>query len=402
MGRSGSIWRNRNFILVWGGQSVSLFGSQLTYIALLWWVLEKTGSAAVLANVAIATALPSVFIGPIAGAVIDRIDRRRVMIGMNLANGLIIGTAATLLVLGRLELWEVYLFSLLRATATLFHQPALQASIPNLVPADQLTRANSLYQIAASSAGIAGPAIGGVLVGFCGSGATMWIDAATFLLAGVSLLFASFPSPHSALPAGIRPMIADIGEGIRFIFRRHTLLYIIFLFGVVNFFLAPMNVLLPVMAKDVLHAGAKGFGLLATAISVGMLVGGLLTASVKRVSRPGLGIIWGVVTIGGALLLFSLSRHMILSMGTLVIVGAAAALTNVLSVVIFQTHAPNEMQGRVFAADQAVSSSLEPIALATIGGLLTLFTAPLLILAGGVAVGIAGLSGYFIPGMRKL
>jgi MFS family permease len=163
-----------------------------------------------------------------------------------------------------------------------------------------------------------------------------------------------------------------------------------------------MNVLLPVMAKDVLHAGAKGFGLLATAISVGMLVGGLLTASVKRVSRPGLGIIWGVVTIGGALLLFSLSRHMILSMGTLVIVGAAAALTNVLSVVIFQTHAPNEMQGRVFAADQAVSSSLEPIALATIGGLLTLFTAPLLILAGGVAVGIAGLSGYFIPGMRKL
>ncbi len=402
MGRVASVWHNHNFILVWGGQSVSLFGSQLTYIALLWWVLEATGSAAALATVAIASALPNVIIGPIAGALIDRADRRKLMITMNLINGLIIGTAATLLLMGKLTLWEVYLFALLRATATIFHQPALQASIPNLVTAEQLTRANSLYQVSASSAGIAGPALGGVLVAFLGSGPAMWLDAITFFLAGASLLFALFPSPRVEIPAGIRPVIADIIAGFKFIYRQHALLFIIFLFGVVNFFLAPMNVLLPIMAKDVLHAGAEGFGLLAMAISVGMLIGGLLTASIKRVKRYGSGIMWGIAALGGALLLFGLSRHLILSMGALVIVGAAAAIANVLSVVVFQTHAPNEMQGRVFAADQAVSSSLEPIALAVIGSLLVIIAAPLLIIAGGVAVAASGLGGYFVKDMRGL
>ena len=402
MGRVASVWHNHNFILVWGGQSVSLFGSQLTYIALLWWVLETTGSAAALATVAIASAVPNVIIGPIAGALIDRVDRRKLMIAMNLINGLVIGTAATLLLVGKLTLWEVYMFALLRATATIFHQPALQASIPNLVSPEHLTRANSLYQISASSAGIAGPALGGVLVAFLGSGPTMWLDAVTFFLAGASLLFALFPSPRVEIPTGIRPVIADIIAGFKFIYRQHALLFIIFLFGVVNFFLAPMNVLLPIMAKNVLHAGAEGFGLLAMAISVGMLIGGLLTASIKRVKRYGLGIMWGIAVLGGALLLFGLSRHLILSMGALVIVGAAAAIANVLSVVVFQTHAPNEMQGRVFAADQAVSSSLEPIALAVIGSLLVIIAAPLLIIAGGVAVAASGLGGYFVKGMRGL
>lgn len=290
----------------------------------------------------------------------------------------------------------------MRATATIFHQPALQASIPNLVQPEELTRANSLYQISASSAGIAGPALGGILVVLLGSGPTMWLDAITFFLAGMSLLFAFFPSPRSEHPAGIKPVMADIISGFKFIYRKHVLLFIIFLFGVVNFFLAPINVLLPVMAKDVLHAGAEGFGLLATAISVGMLIGGLLTASVKRFKYHGRGIIWGIVVLGGALLMFGISRHLILSMGMLTVVGAAAAVTNVLSMVAFQTRAPNEMQGRVFAVDQAVSSSLEPIALAAVGGLLTIIAAPMLILAGGVAVAASGLGGYLVKGMRGL
>ncbi|HDL86342.1 MAG TPA: MFS transporter, partial [Candidatus Acetothermia bacterium] len=165
MNNNTPLWRNRNFVLVWAGQSLSMFGSRLTYIALLWWVLEKTGSAAALAGVAIASALPTLFLGPIAGVFIDRLDRRKLMLAMDLVNGIIIGTAATLLLIGRLQVWEIYLFTALASTATLFHRPSLQSSIPNLVPGEQLTKANSLYQISAGAAGIAGPAVGGILVG---------------------------------------------------------------------------------------------------------------------------------------------------------------------------------------------------------------------------------------------
>ena len=105
-----------------------MFGSRLTYIALLWWVLEKTGSAAALAGVAIATALPTLFLGPIAGVFIDRLDRRKLMLAMNLVNGLIIGAAATLLLIGLLQIWEIYVFTILVSTATLFHRPSLQSS----------------------------------------------------------------------------------------------------------------------------------------------------------------------------------------------------------------------------------------------------------------------------------
>ncbi len=402
MDKKTPLWRNYNFMLVWGGQSISLFGSQLTYIALLWWVLEKTGSATVLATVAIASSLPSVFLGPIAGAVIDRLDRRRLMIAMDLANGLIIGTAATLLFFNHLAVWEIYIFSLLSATATLFHRPALQASIPNLVEQDQLIKANSLYQISASSAGIAGPAIGGMLVGLCGSGPAMWIDAFTFGLAGLSLLISFFPSPRKEKGVDIKSVIRDAVVGFKFLSGKKALFFVIFLFALVNFFLAPMNVLLPIMAKDILHAGAQGFGLLGTAISTGMLIGGFVASRLKRFKRYGLGIIWGIVVLGALLVVFGLSRNLPLSMAALVVVGGAAALANVMSVVVFQTYVPNELQGRVFAADHAISNSLQPISLAAIGVILALISAPALIIIGGIAVAIAGLGGYLVKGMKSL
>jgi len=396
------LWRNFNFILVWGGQSVSLLGSQFTYIALLWWVLEKTGSAAVLASVAIASSLPSILLGPFAGAFIDRLDRRKLMIGMDLANGLIIGGAATLLFLGRLAVWQIYIFSLLSATATLFHRPALQASIPNLVEPEQLTKANSLYQISAGSAGIAGPAIGGMLVGLLGSGPTMWLDAITFVVAGISLILSSFPSPRKEGVASFKAVLSDAIFGFKFLYHKRALFFVIFLFALVNFFLAPMNVLLPVMAKEVLHAGAQGFGLLGTAISAGMLIGGFVASRLKRFKRYGLGIIWGIVTLGAVLTVFGFSRNLLLSMGALAVVGGAAAIANILSTVVFQTYVPNELQGRIFAADHAISNSLQPISLAAVGGILTLISAPILILAGGIAVAIAGLGGYLVEGMKEL
>jgi len=402
MNNNASLWRNRNFVLVWAGQSLSMFGSRLTYIALFWWVMEKTGSATALAGVAIATALPTFFLGPIAGVFVDRLDRRRLMLAMNLINGLIIGLSATLLLIGRLQVWEIYLFTTLASTATVFHRPSLQSSIPNLVEPEQLTRANSLYQISNGVSGIAGPALGGILVGFIGSGPTMWVDAITFFVAGISLFVASFPSPRTVASSGLRSIFSDTIFGFRFLYREKTLLFMLLLFALINFLLAPTSVLFPIMAKEVLNVGAQGFGLFGSALSVGIVVGGLLTARLKRFRRHGLGIICGLVLLGLMLAVFGLSRSICLSLGALALVGLGVAIVNTLEAVIFQTRAPNELQGRVFGAQSAVTDGLQPISLALTGAVLIVFSAPMILIGSGIAAALAGLAALASRRIRDL
>ncbi len=394
--------RNRNFVLVWAGQSLSMFGSRLTYIALMWWVLQKTGSASALAGVAIAAALPVLFLGPLAGVFVDRLDRRRLMLAMDLANGVIIGTAATLLMIGVLQVWEIYLFTILASTATVFHRPALQSSIPNLVSQGELMRANGLYQLSAGAAGIAGPAVGGILVGMIGSGDTMLLDAGTFLLAAVSLALASFPSPRIEVKKGLGAIISDLAVGLRFLRDSRILFFMLLLFALINFILAPTSILFPIMAKDVLHAGARGFGLFGSALSLGVVIGGLFTSRAKRGRHRGLLIIGGLALLGVTLAVFGLSRNMSLSLAALGIVGFSVSLVNVTEAVIFQTRVPNDLQGRVFAAQSAVTDGLQPISLAATGAILTLLAAPTIVVACGVAAALGGLGALFMRGMREL
>jgi DHA3 family macrolide efflux protein-like MFS transporter len=397
-----SLLRNRNFLLVWGGQTVSLLGSRVSYIALMWWVLEKTDSPAAIAMVGIAAAVPSLLFGPIAGACIDRMDRRRMMAAINAVNGLIIGTAGFLLLAGALRVWHVYLFTALCATASAFHRPALQASIPNLVGRNQLTRANSFYQVSRSVSGLIGLAAGGVLVGLIGTAPTLWFDAATFLLAGGSLVLTAFPSPRTAEGQGWKPILSDTANGFRFLSRRKNLLLLLFLFCLINFLLAPTSVLFPIMARDVLHAGAEGFGLLSAAVAAGMLLGGLLTASLKRFKRYGLGVLCGLVAVGALLAVFGVSRNLLLSLGVLVVLGVFIAVVNVFEAVIFQTHVPNDLQGRVFAAQFAVCDGLQPVSLAAIGGLLVLLSAPVVLVGSGVAVAVSGIGALCCRAVRSL
>ena len=397
-----SLLRNRNFLLVWGGQTASMLGSRVSYIALMWWVLEKTDSPAAIAAVGIAAALPSLFLGPIAGAYSDRLDRRRVMMAMNAVNGLIVGAVGFLLLSNALQVWHVYLCTALCATASAFHRPALQASIPNLVEKQQLTRANSFHQVSRSASGLVGLALGGVLVGLIGTAPALWFDAATFLLAGGSLLLTAFPSPRMSEGRGWRPVLVDTVNGFRFLGGKKNLLFMLLLFCVVNFLLAPTSVLFPIMARNVLDAGAEGYGLLSAAVSAGMLLGGLLTASLKRFKRYGLGILCGLVVVGALLAVFGVSRNLLLSLGALGVLGVFVAVVNVYEAVIFQTHVPNDLQGRVFAAQFAVCDGLQPVSLAAIGGLLVFVSAPIVLVGSGLAVVLGGFGGLAVRGMKEL
>ena len=398
-GRNDSIRGRRDFLIVWLGQTISTFGSRLTYVALYWWILDTTGSTGLLATVATISAIPALLLGPVAGALVDRLDRRRLMLLIDLVNAVLVTCVATLLFVGRLQVWHVLVINPLTAATMIFHRPALQASIPNLVSKGQLTQANSLHQISNSVVSIAGWGLAGLLVGWIGSGPTMWVDAATFLVAGGTLLMARFASPCRCDGQGPAAVLRDTWTGLRYLARERVLLCLVLLFALINFILAPTAILFPVMAKDILGAGAEGFGALNSAVSFGMLIGGLFTASLKHVRRHGLWILGALVVVGLCLAAFGVSRKLVVSLGLLAVVGVGVVIVNVFESVVFQTRVPNELQGRVFAAQEAVCNSLQPLSLAITGGLLVILSAPTLIIITGVSVALAGLAAV---GMREL
>ena len=402
MTESKSLWQNRDFLIVWGGQSISMFGSSVSYIAWIWWVLEKTNSAAAVAAIGIAAALPSLILGPIAGALVDRLDRRKVMLWMNLINTVIFGLAAGLLFADLLQAWHAYVFTAASTTAMAFHRPSLQSSIPNLVSEEQLTRANSLYQISRGISGIIGLLLGGILVGLIGVAPTLWLDAATFLMAGMSLLLVVISSPRTSRVDSWQTVMQDTASGFRFLLSRKSLFYLILLFALINFLLAPMGVLFSIMSKDIFHAGSEGFGALNAAISAGLLVGGFLTAALKRCRKHGLWILMSLIAIGLLMTVFGVSTNLTISLGILAVMGIFVAVVNVFESVVFQTQVPNELQGRVFAAQFAVCDGLQPLSLAVIGSILTVVSTSTVLIGSGVAVILAGLAGFAVKGLPDL
>ena len=399
---TASVLQNRTFLTVWGGQSISVFGSQMGYIALFWWVYDSTGSAAALASVAIATAITRFLAGPIAGTFIDRVDRRKLMLWANVVNGLVMSAAGIGVFSGYMQVWHVYIMGVISAGATLIHRSALLASIPTLVSKDQLTRANSLDQIGYGASSLLGPAVGGFLVSVLGSGPTMWLDAATFFVAAGSLMLVAFVSPEAGEEAESRSTARAAISGFRFLYREKCLLLMVGLFAITNFMLAPTSVLIPVMARDILLSGSQGLGFLTSALAAGSLAGGAFTWLLKRVKRHGIGIALGFVLLGVALAVFGMSSSLLAAVIALAVVGFAVAVLNVFESVVLQLHVPDEMRGRAFAAVHALTQSLRPLSLAAIGGLLMVLSAPIVLAGCGLAVTAAGLTALCVRRMRAL
>lgn len=396
------LWRNRDFLLVWGGQSISMFGSRVSYIAWMWWVWERTNSTAATAAIGIAAAIPNLLLGPVAGAMVDRFDRRTILCAMDWLNACIYAVAAFLLAFDRLGIWHVYILTALSATAMAFHRPSLQSSIPNLVKKDDLTQANSLYQISRGVCGLVGLLLGGILVASIGVAPTLWLDAGTFFLAGLSLLLVSFASPRVCRGEGWKAILRDTASGFAFLANRRSLFVLILLFALINFMLAPISVLFTVMSETIFHAGAKGLGMLSAAIASGLLAGGFLMVFLQKVRRRAIGIFLGLIAIGALLALFGLSSNLVLSLTLLAMLGVCVAVVNIFEAVIFQTRVPNELQGRVFAAQFALCEGLQPLSLAIGGALLTWISPAAMLLVSGMAIILATLAGFSFREMREL
>ena len=400
--KSRSVFTNLNFVLLWIGQTISIIGDNVFQIALMWWVLEKTGSIAAMATVAICAALPIIIAGPFAGTYVDRVDRKNLMVWMDFLRGILISVPGVLFFWGRLEVWHIYIASLGLSAMTAFFNPAVNSFIPLIVQKDSLTRANSLNQLSRNLSGILGPALGGILVALLGSGWVMIVDGISFGLSGLAIIFIRGVKILVGQTRQKQHFFADLWEGLVFIKNQSVIFWNMALFSLINFFIAPIVILLPVVVKEVLLMGPEGFGFLTSAISVGMFLGTLFLGIKGEIKRRGSVIILSIIFGGICLALFGMSRSFSLSLLLLGLAGLTFSLVNVLVIVVFQTRIPHDKQGRIFGTLNTVVWGLRPISLALAGVLAVWVDVPLLIFFSGILVALGGLFGSLIKGMRRL
>ncbi|OGC82429.1 MAG: hypothetical protein A2W07_03995 [candidate division Zixibacteria bacterium RBG_16_43_9] len=398
----GSIFRNLNFFSIWIGQTISVVGDFLYIIALMWWVLEKTGSTAAMATVAICSSLPAIILGPFAGTYVDRVDKRRLLILMDLGRGVLIAVPGVLYFLNQLQVWHIFVIAAFLSSMSTFFNPALASFLPVIVNKEQLVRANSISQMSSNLSGIIGPALGGALVALFGAGTVMILDALSFFVSVIAIFLVRvkveqvFPSEER------KRFLQELMDGLNFIRKESGILGLVVLFSVLNFFVAPVGVLIPLMVKKILKMGAEGFGVLGSSISVGMVLGSLFLGMIGGVRRKGTFIMIGIVVAGSFLALFGVSESFWTSIFLLGGCGFGFSFANILVPVVFQSKIPHEKQGRVFGTLGTISGGLRPISLALVGVMGGLLHIQMIVFLSGVLVALGGLTGFLIPGIKKL
>jgi MFS family permease len=377
----------RAFGLVWAGQLISLIGSGLTSFALGVWVFQKTGSVTQFAGIAFFGALPGLIVAPMAGVVVDRLDRRTVMLWTNLLSGLRTLTVAALLWTGHLLVWHIYVAVAVASVFRTFHLPAYIAATTLLVPKKHLARASGMTQFGQAAADSLAPFLAGLLVTFIRVEGVLLIDFATFLFAIVTLALVRIPRPVEAARVR-RSMYQEAIEGWRFIRDRAGLRGLLNYFAMLNLILSMVSVLMVPLVLSVTNAKVLGRVLMIS--SAGLLTGSVLMSVTGGPRRRIHGVLGFGLLLGVGLVVVGLRPNPWLIAAGLFITMFGAPVINGASQAIWQAKVPPELQGRVFAVRRMLAQFTAPMGHLAAGPLADKVFGPLL-LPGGALAGSVGL-----------
>jgi MFS transporter, DHA3 family, macrolide efflux protein len=360
-------WQPR-FWAIFAGQAASMLGSALVQFALIWWLTLRSGSATTLAIAAVFGLLPGVLIGPFAGVIIDRYNRRVIMILADAAVALATLGLLLLFWFDAVQIWHVYVALLLRALGSTFHGPAMSATVPLLAPADQLTRINGWTQALQGAIGVIAPALGALLVSVGPIAGVLSIDVITALVAILPLLLFSIPSAHVAPVAGLS-MWGDLRAGLAYVRGQPGILQLMLLSLLLNMILVPAGALLPLLINREFGAGPALFAAAEMGFGVGIIAGGVLLGVwggfKRRLLTSALGVLG--LALGGALIGFAPRSLGVLVIAGQAIFGLSVPLANGPAFALMQQIVPSDKFGRVGALIGSASLAVTPLSLAIAG-----------------------------------
>ena len=341
--------QHRNFRLLWGGQLVSMAGSMMQNTALLWHVasiVEPERRGVALGLVGLVRILPIIVFSLISGVVADAMDRRRLMLVTQCGMALCAAGLAALEFAGVRLLWPVYALAAVSAAFGTFDGPARQSLTATLVPREHLPNAISLMTIMFQFASVAGPAAGGIVIATSGVAWCYVVNALSFLCV-IAAIVAMRDVPEPAREQRPEVSWAAAREGLEFVFRTPLIRSTMLLDFFATFFASAMA-LLPMVATDLLHVGAQGYGWLSAAPSVGAAIAGLVMAPIAgRIRRRGAVLLWGVAAYGLATIGFGLTRVFTVAFVCLALTGAADNVSMVIRNIIRQLATPDHIRGRM-------------------------------------------------------
>jgi MFS family permease len=404
----GRALRHRNFQLFFGGQLISLVGTWMQTVAQSWLVYRLTGSGLKLGAVGFASQIPVFLFAPLGGITADRYDRRRVVMGTQMASMLLAFVLAGLTLSGRVQVWHVFVLAALLGVVNAFDIPARQSFLVDMVGKEDLMNAIALNSSMFNGARVIGPAIAGVLVAKLGEGWCFFANGASYIAVIIGLLLMKVNAAGRVSPQ-TSPW-EHIIEGFRFVSRTAPIRALLELLGVVSMTGMPYVVLMPIFAVRILHSGgqelasllgshdlgAVRLGILMGSTGVGALLGALTLA--MRSGVKGLGR-WVTVCCAGfglSLVLFALSRFFWVSVVLLMPVGYFMMLQMACSNTLIQVMVPDELRGRVMAVYSMMFMGLAPVGALLGGALADRLGAPVTVAMGG----LAALAGAWWFGVR--
>jgi DHA3 family macrolide efflux protein-like MFS transporter len=397
----------RDFWVVFTGQAFSLLGSRLVQFTIIWWLTSTTGSASVLALASIMALLPQVLISPFAGALIDRWDRRRVMMAVDAVNALAVVLLALLFAGGSVQHWHIYALMFVRAVGGAFQWPAMQASTSLMVPKDKLSKVAGLNQALMGLAAIVAPPLGALLLDVLPIQSILAIDVGTAALAIALLMFIRIPQPengNSGKASGIGRVLGDMREGFRFVAGWRGLLIIMGIAMAFNLLIIPAMSLTPILVTEHFAGGSREYALLEAAIGIGMVAGGLLLGAWGGFKSRILTGFAGAIAMGVGVGLVGLApgNLYVMALGGMALTGLMNPIVNGSIFALLQAKVPPEMQGRVFTLMMSGTAAMAPLGLAVAGPFAEVIGVRAWFLTGGVVIILMSAAAYFLPSINDL
>jgi MFS family permease len=372
---------HRSFRHYWLGQLVSMVGRWMQAIGQSWLVLELTGSPLKLGIVNALQFAPILLLSFVAGAIADRVEKRQLLVGTQV--GLMVPALAVAVLTwsGHIRYWHVALMAAAMGVANALDMPTRQSLVVELVGKDDLTNAIALNSALFNAARVVGPALGGLLIARYGVAATFLLNGLTYLPVIAALLaMHGDPPPRASRDTSMRQEIAD---GLRYAVRSPVVSLILSLVLSVSVFAINHNVLVPLVARDVLGEAARGFGFLMAALGVGAFVAAALLAQFGR-HRPALvTVVASALVTSAGILSLAVVRHFWVAAAVLFVVGLAQILFLAGSNTILQLTVPDALRGRVMSLYVLAFAGVSPLGSLLIGSIAEAFGPAAACLAGG-------------------
>ncbi|HEY6192643.1 MAG TPA: MFS transporter [Bacteroidota bacterium] len=391
----------RNYRLFFGGQIISLTGTWMQQVALIWLVYRMTNSPFLLGLVGFSGQMPSFLLSPFAGVIADRFNKHRILVITQSLSMLQASVLAALTLTGSLAVWHILALSIFLGVINAFDVPTRQSFLLDMIEnRDDISNAIALNSSMFNAARLVGPSIAGIIIATLGEGLCFLLNAVSYLaVIGALLAMKITRRPPVKKPEGV---LSGFAEGFRYVFRFKPIRSILLLLALISLMGMPYSTLMPIFARDILHGGAHTLGFLMGATGVGALTGALILASRKNAVGLTRWIPAAAGLFGAGLVAFSLSATTWLSVGLLFIVGLGLMVQMASSNTILQTIAEDDKRGRVMSFYAVSFMGMAPFGSLLAGSLAGTIGAPGTLLISGCAC-LAGTIVFTakLPAIRK-